>query len=131
MNAVDPVRKLTRLTAHSRVLRRGSLGDQVDGRSKEGRFLRDVERELLAPLGPEPSFGQRLLARRAARLALQLELLDERAAQGKEWSTHDLRAYHAMQNGLRLHVRELGLKAVAANSKLPSLDDIVAGRAQR
>jgi hypothetical protein len=131
VNAVDPPLKLPHLTALSRVLRRGSLGDQIDGRSREGRFLRDVERELLAPLGAQPSFGQRLLARRAARLAVRLELFDEKAAQGKDWSAHDLRTYHALQNGLRLLVRELGLKAVAVNSKLPSLDDIVAGKVQR
>jgi hypothetical protein len=128
MNAVDPVRKIRGLTAHSRVLRRGSLGDGVDGRSREGKFLVRIEAELLAPFGSAPSFGQKLLARRAARLALQLELFDEKAAKGKDWSAHDLRTYHALQNGLRLLVRELAdLKAAPAET-LPSLDEIVRGK---
>jgi hypothetical protein len=114
------------LSAESRLLRRGSLGDQIDGRSKEGRFLRDVERELLAPLGPQPSFGQRLLARRASRLALRLELFDSEAARGKDWSAHDLRTYHALQNGLRLLVRELADLKVAKPDRTLDLDAIIA-----
>jgi hypothetical protein len=51
MNAVDPVRKLRALSAESRVLRRGVLGDRVDGRSREGRFLSQIERELIAQVG--------------------------------------------------------------------------------
>jgi hypothetical protein len=103
------------------------LGDTFDARSREGKFLVRVEAELLAPLGPAPSFGQRLLARRAARLALRLELFDEEAAHGKDWSAHDLRTYHALQNGLRLLIRELNMKASAAkDAALPTLDAIIA-----
>jgi hypothetical protein len=51
MNAVDPVRKLRSLSSESRVLRRGVLGDKVDGRSREGRFLTKCERELVAQVG--------------------------------------------------------------------------------
>ena len=50
MNAVDPPRKLRQLSAESRVLRRGVLGDKVDGRSREGRFLAKCEAELIAQL---------------------------------------------------------------------------------
>jgi len=88
------------------------------------------EAELLAPLGPEPTFGQKLLACRAARLALRLELYDEQAARGKEWTGHDLRAFHALQNNLRLLVREIGQATPApAKGKLPSLAEIVAEHA--
>jgi hypothetical protein len=125
MNAVDPIRKMPRLGPESRLLRRGSLGDTFDARSREGKFLVRVEAELLAPLGPAPSFGQRLLARRAARLALRLELFDEEAARGKDWSAHDLRTYHALQNGLRLLVRELADLKVAPVKAL-DLDAIIA-----
>lgn len=122
VNVIDSPLRLRRLRAESRVLRRGSVGD-IDGRSREARFLCDTERELLAAFG-EPSFGQKLLARRAALAALRLELLDEEAAQGK-WSDHDLRMYHALQNGLRLLLRELGVKA-APSKALPSLTDVLA-----
>jgi hypothetical protein len=128
VNAVDPIRKMRPLTPESRLVRRGSLGDVFDARSREGKFLVRVEAELLAPLGPEPSFGQKLLARRAARLALRLELFDEKVAHGKDWTPHDLRAYHALQNGLRLLIRELtGLRASPSDA-LPSLDEIVRSR---
>jgi hypothetical protein len=71
VNAVDPVRKLRALSAESRVLRRGVLGDRVDGRSREGRFLTKIERELTRQVG-RPSFAQVLLIRRLARAAFGL-----------------------------------------------------------
>jgi hypothetical protein len=46
MNAVDPVRKLPKLPPVLRVTNRGVLGDKVDGRSREGRFLVKCEAEL-------------------------------------------------------------------------------------
>jgi hypothetical protein len=72
MNAVDPPRKLWALSAESRVLRRGVLGDRVDGRSREGRFLTKIERELTRQIG-QPSFTQKLLIRRLSRAMLRLE----------------------------------------------------------
>jgi predicted P-loop ATPase len=55
MNAVDPPRKLRALSAESRIIRRGVLGDRVDGRSREGRFLSQIERELTRQCGGAPS----------------------------------------------------------------------------
>jgi hypothetical protein len=46
MAAVNPPRKLPRLG--SRIFKRNSLGDSVDGRSRECRFLLKCEAELLA-----------------------------------------------------------------------------------
>ena len=82
MNAVDPPRKLRALSSESRVLRRGVLGDRVDGRSREGGFLTKIERELTRQAGGAPSFAQTLLIRRLARAALRLELIDERSLSG-------------------------------------------------
>jgi hypothetical protein len=48
----------------------------LDGRSREGRFLRQAERELLDQIGGEPGFAQRALVRRAARLMLAAEKVD-------------------------------------------------------
>jgi hypothetical protein len=130
VNVIESPLRLRRLRAESRVLRRGSVGD-LDGRSREARFLRDTERELLASIA-EPTFAQRLLARRAARAALRLELLDEEAARGVSWSDHDLRTLHALQNGLRLLLRELGLKQHASTGKAaPSLTEVLADRKAR
>ena len=113
-----------RVGPHSRALRRGVVGDQIDGRSREGRFLRAAEAELIAHVGGEPSFTQRLLIRRAARAMLRLELFDEKLASGN-WSDHDGRTYGGLQNAVRLMLRELGLKA-PAKDRAPSLADIAA-----
>jgi hypothetical protein len=102
-------------------LSRGSLGE-VDGRSKEGKFLRRVEGELVAQLGGEPSFAQRLLIRRAARSLLQLELLDEKLSTGS-WTAHDCRTQGGLNNAVRLALRELGLKATPARP--PTLAELM------
>jgi hypothetical protein len=78
-----------RLKPHSRALGRGALGDAIDGRSREGKFIRRIEAELLDQLGDNPSFAQPLLIRRAA---LKLELYDRKIAQG-EVNGHDSRMY--------------------------------------
>ena len=65
-----------RLGPHCRALRRGVIGDALDGRSREGRFLRKCEAELVARVGGSPSFAQTLLIRRIARATLKLEMFD-------------------------------------------------------
>jgi hypothetical protein len=125
MNAVDPARTLPRLGPDSRVLKRGVLGDRVDGRSREGRFLLKIERELTRQLG-SPSFAQKLLIRRVSRAMLRLELIDE-----KKWplSAHDARSFSALSNAVRLGLRELGLKeAPAEKRKAETLSDYLAAR---
>src|ERR1700683_326814 len=109
MKQVSPQTKMPSLASHSRILARGSLGDGVDGRSKEGRFLREAERELLAQIGGEPSFGQRLLVPRLAKGVVALELFDARMATG-EMTAHDARAFSALSNQVRLGLRDLGLR---------------------
>ena len=126
MNAVDPSRKLPRLTPESRVLRRGVLGDKVDGRSREGRFLLKCEAELTAQVG-EPSFTTRLLIRRLARAMLRLELIDEKLVSGK-LSAHDARTFSALSNSVRLIARELGVQAATSVEKPPSLHDYLASK---
>jgi hypothetical protein len=126
MNAVNPHRKLPRLGPESRTLSRGSLGDTVDGRSREGRFLLRVERSLVEQVGGAPSFTQTLLIRRLARAMLRLELHDERLMSGSA-TDHDARVFSALSNMVRLTARELGLNAAAAKAKAaPNLVAIVA-----
>ena len=67
---------------YSAAFTRGSVGDTIDGRSREGRFLRRVEAELVAGVGGEPTFAQSLLIRRAARIMLQLEFSTRRWRRG-------------------------------------------------
>jgi hypothetical protein len=109
-DARSPI-KGTPLGPYSRRLARGAVGDGVDGRSREGRFLRQLEKELLAQLAREPSFGERVLIRRIVRATLQLELFDAKLAAGNEFTAHDARAFSALSNQVRLGLRDLGLKA--------------------
>jgi hypothetical protein len=67
------------LGPYSRLIDRGAVGGAIDGRSGEGRYLRAYEKMLTDHVGGSPSIVQRALISRAARLALHLELMDERA----------------------------------------------------
>jgi hypothetical protein len=107
---------LSLLGPHCRALRRGVIGDSVDGRSREGKFLRKCEAELVAQVGGAPSFAQKLLIRRIARAMLKLELFDAKMA-GGNWTDHDARTYGGLSNSLRLMLRELGLRPGAERPK--------------
>ena len=63
---------LKRIGPYSKAFRNGSLGDDFDGRSREGKFLRKFEAEMVAQLGGSPTFAQLALLRRASRTLLQL-----------------------------------------------------------
>ena len=116
----------TLIGPHCRALTRGSLGDEFDGRSREGKFLRRIEAELTAQVGGSPSFGQKLLIRRISRATLRLEAFDAKLDAGS-WTSHDARTYGGLSNSLRLMLKELGLKAAAP--KAPSLQDYIASKA--
>lgn len=103
------------------------MGDEVDGRSREGRFLKKVEVELSAHVGGSPNFAQKTLIRRAARAMLRLELLDEKMTTGN-WTDHDGRVFGGLNNALRMCLRELGIKA--APPKTPTLQDYLAATAE-
>ena len=118
-----------RLKPDSRALGRGALGDAIDGRSREGKFVRRIEAELLDQLGDNPSFAQLLLVRRAARAALKLELYDRKLAEG-EVNSHDSRMYGGLSNNLRLLLREIAAQAVEkGKAKAPNLDQYLASKA--
>lgn len=117
LDAVSPKTR-TKLGPHSRALARGVIGDAIDGRSAEGRFLRACEAELTAHVGGEPSFTQKLLIRRAARAMLKLEMLDAKIASGI-WTDFDARTFGGLSSSLRLALRELGLRKEAATPRNP------------
>lgn len=109
------------LGPHSRALRRGSLGNDIDGRSAEGRYLKRCETELIAQLSREPSFAERLLIKRICRAMLRLELFDKKLAEGA-WTANDSRTFGGLSNALRLMLRELGLKPSPAKRANPLAD---------
>jgi hypothetical protein len=102
---------IARVPPHSRMFTRGSLGSDLDGRSREGRYLRRVESELSKHVGGKPNFPQKLLIRRAARAMLRLELMDLKMATG-DWTEQDGRVFGGLNNSLRLCLRELGVKSM-------------------
>jgi hypothetical protein len=102
-----------RVGPYSRRLHRGAIGDLVDGRSAQGRFIRHLEAELVAHVGGSPSIAQKLLIDRIIKLRLQLDALDDKLAAGT-WTPHDQRTYGALLNAHRLSLRELGLRPAAA-----------------
>ena len=99
-----------KLGPYSRVLRRGAIGASLDGRSTMGRFVRDLEKQLIEHVGGNPSITQRLLIERMIKVRIQLDLLDEKLASG-EWTAHDSRTYGGLLNAYRLTAREIGMDA--------------------
>ena len=67
-----------RFGPYSRAIQRGVVSDVIDGRSREGKYLRRIEAELAAQLGGSPSFAQKLLIRRISRMMLRLEEFDRK-----------------------------------------------------
>ena len=94
---------------HSRMFARGSV-EGWDGRSREGKFLRKCEAELIAQIGGDPTWAQLMLIRRCSRSLLQLEMFDARISAG-EINECNSRMMGGIQNALRLALKELGIKA--------------------
>ena len=114
-----------RVGPYSRSLARGALGS-IDGRSREGRYLRHAERALadcVAPHG-EMTTPQRLWCARLARVMLRIELLDEKLAQGKATEL-DVKILGGLSSQFRLMLRDL-LGRKAAQHRGPSLAEHLA-----
>lgn len=102
---------------------------KVDGRTKQGRLMRQVRKALIAQLGGEEKLTpeQRLLVERGARLQLRCAMLDERMDSGK-FTRYDSDVYIAASNGLRLLLRDLGLETPINASSAPSLAEYIASK---
>lgn len=83
---------------------------KLDGRSQAAKYLKATRAELTAHLGGKLTAPQRMLVERAAKLALQVELMDSRMTVAGAMTDHDSRTYLAWTNSLRLIMRELGLE---------------------
>ena len=111
---------------YSRRLRRGAVGDICDGRSATGRFIRNLESELVAHVGGAPTITQRLLIDRLIKIRLQLDAFDKKLV-GGNWTPHDSRTHGGLLNAFRLTARELGLKG--ASKAAPTLAEHLARKA--
>jgi hypothetical protein len=118
---------LAPLRVHSRAVRRGSLGSELDGCSVEGRFVRRIEAELVEQLGGNLTFTQKLAVRRIARLTLQAELFDKKMASG-DWTPHDSRTAAGINNAVLRALKDLGLRG-RAERPAPSLRDYLSAKA--
>lgn len=116
------------LGPYSRSLRRGAIGSSLDGRSTMGRFVRDLEKQLIDHVGGNPSITQRLLIERMIKVRIQLDLLDEKLASG-EWTPHDSRTYGGLLNAYRLTAREIGMKPTSATGPAPDLTSYLVQKA--
>src|SRR5438046_193915 len=90
---------------YSAVLRRGVIGEAIDGRSTIGRLARDLEAQLVRHVGGNPSVTQRLLIELAVKTKLQADAFTTKLASG-DWTGHDQRTYNALLNAHRLACRE-------------------------
>lgn len=85
---------------------------------------------LTEHVGGKPSITQRALISRGARIALHLELMDERSlAHGHAFGPHDHNYYVSWSNSLARILARLGLEPAAA--KPMTLDQHLAELAQR
>jgi hypothetical protein len=96
-------------------------------RQTRQRFFRRRKAELAAHCGGSPSAAQQILIYRICQNEFELHRLDARMMFG-EISGHAARMRFAMENRLRLDLRDLGLKAVA--SREPTLAEHLARRAE-
>jgi hypothetical protein len=110
---------------YSSLIDRGALG-AINGRTREGRFLRAYEQALVEHCGGNPSVTQRALISRTARLALHLELMDERALkEGRGFGPTDHHFYCVWANSLARHLAKLGFAPTPVRSTTrPTLVDV-------
>jgi hypothetical protein len=101
----------------------------IDGRSLEGQFAKNLERDLLQHIGQKPTVIQRMLIRQAVRIQFQLDALNVKLLLG-EFTDHDRRVFGALNNAFRLTLKDIGFdaaEAATAASRSPSLDAILDG----
>ncbi len=110
---------------YSKGMRRGLC--RPDMRTREGRYLKEVEAGLLSHVGgwDKASVPQRLLIKRISTDMLRLELLDQRMSTGN-MTDYDMKIGHALRAAIRLALRDLGLQPAAARPL--SLDEDMARR---
>ena len=110
---------MKKLGPRSTLLRRGS----IDGRSREGKFLREYEARLLDHVG-DPSPTQAALIRQLAMLALRIELMNLKDGPTGILSADDGKRYLAWSNSLVRGLTALGLDKRPV--KPPSIAELIA-----
>jgi hypothetical protein len=83
--------------------------DALDQRLVEARAERQIIADLTHHVGGQPSAPQRMLIRRAARLAILVGILEKRAIEGGQMGDLAGRQLCAFSNSLRLVLVSIGL----------------------
>ena len=108
--------------------------DTFDKRGAWARRLRDLIADHISDLGGTDAIsnGEKLLVRRVAMLALQLELMEQRFAanEGGEASAKQIETYQRVTNTLRRTLEALGLQRRAKDVTPPSLSAYLHDRAE-
>ena len=102
-------RNLPKVGPYSRWLRRGAAA-KLDARTPEAKFMRALEHQLAAHLGGEPTIAQKMMISRLARIALRLELLEQKFNKNA-FTALDDRVYSALTTQFRMMLRALGLES--------------------
>src|SRR5215831_5622918 len=90
----------------SRGQKRGIV--RVDGRTVEGRLLKNTRKALLEHLGPNPTIPQLALSERIAWLELRFAVFDRKQIEGT-WTKLDNDTHLALIGNLRRLYQTLGL----------------------
>ena len=93
-----------RYGAYAQEIRTG----RVDGRSKEGRLLKQMRTVLTEQVGGNPTPPQTMLIERCAMLQLRCAVLDRRIIDGT-FTQYDNNSYIAFTNALRRALVALGI----------------------
>jgi hypothetical protein len=84
------------------------------------RFTKDRTAQLIRGLGREPTYAEQILISRICACEWDLRRIDAQLDRGEELSAHMARHRYAIENRLRLDLRELGLKPAAEPPSLSS-----------
>src|SRR4051812_37297450 len=111
---------------YSRAIDRDRLA-RINGSTRAGRFLRNYEARLIQHVGGNPTITQYELINRTARLALHLELLDEKALKdGGGLTPTDCHFYIAWANSLARHLAKLGFEPAKPKKTQSQLNSVLA-----
>ena len=87
---------------------------KFDGRTRKGKFLREVRNGLADQLGGAPSAWQWPMVETAARLTTFIEELDAKLADGGALTDSEASSYAVWSAALARTLRDLRLQGVAA-----------------
>lgn len=87
---------------------------RITVRSREGKLIRKVRKDLVQHVGGEPNVGQKLLIERIVMLVTLIARMDAKALELGTMAEHSSRQYLAWVASLRRSVSALGLDGAPA-----------------